>query len=153
MKSKMFNRLNHITDQLYEVDLANPELEHREPISDGLFILRCTKLRLLELTGDFFKTFCDSSKIEQLEVITDSLYLAMSGGILGDIGLARKSDDRRRLPSEDCTGVFTGNATYYFFSRTSSISHKKHNKREAGLLKEGFRCSKMLSFHHNDLLL
>ena len=30
--SKMLERLNHITDQLYEVELVKPEIEHREPI-------------------------------------------------------------------------------------------------------------------------
>ena len=35
--SKMFKRLNHITDQLYEVELVKPEIEHREPIIVGFF--------------------------------------------------------------------------------------------------------------------
>ena len=36
--SKMFKRLNHITDQMYEVDLVKSEIEHREPILVGFFI-------------------------------------------------------------------------------------------------------------------
>ena len=36
---KMFKWFNHITDQLYEVDLVNSEIEHREPIIVGFFIL------------------------------------------------------------------------------------------------------------------
>ena len=28
INSKMFKRLNHITDQLYEVELVKPEIEH-----------------------------------------------------------------------------------------------------------------------------
>ena len=32
IKSEMFKRLNHITDQLYEVELVNTEIEHGEPI-------------------------------------------------------------------------------------------------------------------------
>ena len=39
INSKMFKRLNHITDQLYEVELVKPEIEHREPIIVGFFIL------------------------------------------------------------------------------------------------------------------
>ena len=38
--SKMFKRLNHITDQLYEVELVKSETEHREPIIVGVFILK-----------------------------------------------------------------------------------------------------------------
>ena len=47
--SKMFKRPNHITDQLYEVELIKSEIEHREPITVGYFILQYAKLRMLEL--------------------------------------------------------------------------------------------------------
>ena len=36
----MFKRPNHITDQLYEVEPVKPEIEHREPINVGFFILQ-----------------------------------------------------------------------------------------------------------------
>ena len=38
--SKMFKRLNHITEQLYEVELVRSKIEHREPIIVGFLILR-----------------------------------------------------------------------------------------------------------------
>ena len=37
---KIFKRLNFITDQLYEVQLVKSEIEHREPIIVGYFILQ-----------------------------------------------------------------------------------------------------------------
>ena len=37
INSKMFKRLNHLTDQLYEVELVNPEIEHREPNNCWVF--------------------------------------------------------------------------------------------------------------------
>ena len=40
INSKMFKRLNNNTDQLYEVELVKPEMEHREPIIVGFFILQ-----------------------------------------------------------------------------------------------------------------
>ena len=40
INSKMFKRLNHITDQLYEEELVKSEIEHREPINVGFFILQ-----------------------------------------------------------------------------------------------------------------
>ena len=49
INNKLFKRLNHITDQLYEVELVKPEIEHREPIIVGFFILQYAKLRLLGL--------------------------------------------------------------------------------------------------------
>ena len=49
INNKLFKRLNFITDQLYEVELVKPEIEHREPIIVGFFILQYAKLRMLEL--------------------------------------------------------------------------------------------------------
>ena len=82
---KLFKRLNFITDQLYEVELVKSEIEHREPIIVGFFILQYAKLRMLELYYSFFKKFCDTEKYEELEMDTDSLYLALSEGNLEDI--------------------------------------------------------------------
>ena len=39
INGKMFKHLNHITDQLYEVEMAKPEIEHREPFNVGFSIL------------------------------------------------------------------------------------------------------------------
>ena len=64
INSKMFKCLNHITDQLYEVELVKSEIEHREPIIVGFFILQYAKLRMLELYYNFFKKFCDTDKYE-----------------------------------------------------------------------------------------
>ena len=49
INTKLFKRLDHINDQLYEVELAKAEIEHREHIFVGLFILQYAKLRMLEL--------------------------------------------------------------------------------------------------------
>ena len=38
--SKLLKRLNFINDQLYEVELVMSEIEHREPIIVGFFILQ-----------------------------------------------------------------------------------------------------------------
>ena len=78
INSKMFKRPNHITDQLYEVELVKSEIEHREPIIVGFFILKYAKLIMLELYYNFFKKFCNTDKYEELEMDTDSLYLALS---------------------------------------------------------------------------
>ena len=47
--SKLFLRFNHITDQLYEVELVKSKFENREPIIVGFFLLQYAKLRMLEL--------------------------------------------------------------------------------------------------------
>ena len=144
INNKLFKRLNFITDQLYEVELVKSEIEHREPIIVGFFILQYAELRILELYYNFFRKFCDTEKYEELEIDTDSLYLALSEKNLEDIILPEKRNEWeaiRSLRSQDCTDSFTANAMGNFFPRTCCSVHKKHDKRELGLFKEEFRCT------------
>ena len=55
INTKFFKRLDHINDQLYEVELAKAEIEHREPIVVGFFILQYAKLRMLEFYYNFLR--------------------------------------------------------------------------------------------------
>ena len=144
INSKIFKRLNHITDQLYEVELVKPEIEHREPINVGFFILQYAKQRILELYYNFFKKVCDTDKYEELEMDTDSLYLALSEENLEDVVLPEKRAEWDKVCSKDCSDNFTANATDNFFPGTCCNTHKKHDKREPGLFKEEFRCAEML---------
>ena len=114
INSKTFKRLNHITDQLYEVELVKPEIEHREPIIVGFFILQYAKQRMLEHYYNFFKKFCDTDKYEELEMDTDYLYLALSEENLEDVILPEKQAKWDKLRSTDCTDNFTANATDSF---------------------------------------
>ena len=84
------------------------------------------------------------SKYEELEMDTDSLYLALSEENLEDVILPEKRAEWDQLRSKDCTDNFTANATDNYFPRTCCNAHKKHDKREPGLFKEEFRCSEML---------
>ena len=87
INNKFFKRLNFITDQLYEIELVKSEIEPREPIFVGFFILQNAELRMLELYYNFSKKFCDTEKYEVLEMDTDSLHLALSEENLEDIVL------------------------------------------------------------------
>ena len=78
INTNLFKRLEHTNDQMYEVEWAKPEIEHREPFIVGFFILQYAKLRMLELYYNFFERFCDVNTLEDLEKDTDSLYLALS---------------------------------------------------------------------------
>ena len=142
--SKMLKRLNHITDQLYQVYAVKSENEHKEPIIVGFFILQYAKLRMLELYYNFLKKICGTDKYEELETDTNSLYLALSEGILEDVILPKKRAEWDQLHSKDCTDNFTANATDNFSPRTCCNVHKKHDKREPGLFKEEFRSAEML---------
>ena len=69
INSKMFKWLSHITDQLYEVELVKSEIEHREPIFVGFFILRHAKLRMLEVYYNFFETSLTLTIMENMKWI------------------------------------------------------------------------------------
>ena len=143
INSKMFKPLNHITDQLYEVELVKSEIEHREPIIVGFFILQYAKLRMVELYYNFFKKFCDTDKYEELEMDTDSLYLASSEENLEDVILPEKRAEWNQLRSKVCTVDFTANATDNFSPKLAVMS-TRNMMREPGLFKEEFRCAEML---------
>ena len=49
INTKLFKRWDHINDQLYAVEIAKAETEHREPIIVGFFILQHAKVKTLEL--------------------------------------------------------------------------------------------------------
>ena len=60
---KLFKRLNFNTDQLYEVEFVKPEIEHRESITVGFFILQNAELRMLKLYYNFPQKFCFYRKV------------------------------------------------------------------------------------------
>ena len=62
--SKLFRRLDQMNNSLYEVELIKAQIEHKEPIFVGFFILLYAKLRVLELYYNFFTRFCDVHKFE-----------------------------------------------------------------------------------------
>ena len=141
---KFFKRLDHINDQLYEVELAKTEIEHREPIIVGLFILQYAKLTMLELYYNFFRRFRDVNKFEELEMDTDSLHLALSEKELYDCIPAESKAEWELMRTEDCRVDFTANATTKFFPRNCCTKHMKQDKREPGFFKEECRCTEML---------
>ena len=84
INGKMFKRLNNVSKEPYEVELATSKIEHREPIIVGFFKLQYAKLRMLELYFNFFDRFCDEDKYKELEMNIDSLYLALAHENLND---------------------------------------------------------------------
>ena len=58
-------KLDHVNNSLYEVELAKAQIEHKEPIIVGFFILKYAKLQRLELYYIFFDRFCDVNKFEE----------------------------------------------------------------------------------------
>ena len=99
---------------------------------------------MLELYYIFFDEFCGVNKFEELEMDTDSLYLALAEEDLDDCFLPSKRAEWTERRSKDCRDDFRAVAKNNFFPRTCCSKHKKHDKREPGLFKEEFRCTEML---------
>ena len=142
--SKLFKKLDHLNNSLYEVELAKAEIKLKKPVIVGFFILQYAKLRMLELYYNFFTRFCNVNKFEELEMDTDSLYLALAENELEDWITPEMRAEWQRLRSKNCVDNFTADAVANFFPRTCCVKHKQHDKREPGLFKEEFRCTEML---------
>ena len=97
INNRLFKILNNVSTDIYEVELAKSTVEHREPIIVGFFILQYAKLRMLELYYNFFDKFCDVQKFEEIEMDTDSLYLA----------LTQMRSVWNEMRSNDCTDIFS----------------------------------------------
>ena len=142
--SKLFKKLDHVNNSLYEVGFAKAEIEHKEPIIVDFFILQYAKLRTLELYYNFFTRFRDVNKFAELERDTDSLYLALAEKELEHCIRPEMRAEWRRLRSNDCIDSFTADDVAKFFPRTCCVKLKQHDKREPGLVNEEFRCREML---------
>ena len=49
--------LDHVNNSLNEVELAKAQIEHKDPIIVGFFILQYAKSRMVELYYNFFARF------------------------------------------------------------------------------------------------
>ena len=144
INSKLFKKLDHANTSLYEGELAKAQIEHKESIIVGFFILQYAKLRKLELYYNFFIKFCDVNKFEELETDTNSLYLALAEKELEDCVRPEMRAECQGLQSNDSVDSFTVDAVANFFPRTCSVKHKQLDKGEPGLFKEEFRCTETL---------
>ena len=142
--SKLFKNLDHVNNSLYEIELAKAQIWHKEPTIVGFFILQYANLRMLELYYNFFTRFCDVHKFEELEMDTDSLYLAPAEKELEDCIRPDMRAEWQKLRSNDCVDKLTTDAVANFFLRTYCVKQKQHDKREPGLFEDEFRCTEML---------
>ena len=107
INTKSFKRLDHINDQLYEVELAKEEIEQREPIIVAFFLLQYAKLTKLELYYKFSDRFCDVDKFEELDMDTEFLYLPLSEKELYDCIREESKVEWELVRTDDCKDDFT----------------------------------------------
>ena len=116
-------------------------VEHREPIIVGFVILQYAKLRTLELYYDFFVKFRNVQLFEELEMDTDSLYLALAHENLYDCIKPEMRSIWNETKSNDFTDFFHANSVCKFFPRNFCDKHINNDKREPGSFREEFRCT------------
>ena len=145
VNNKFFKSFNELDDKIFEIDLQNSTVHHKEPLIVGFFILQYAKLTMLELVYNFFDRFCDPEKFEFLEMDTDSLYIAMSEKSIREIIKPNMKEVWNLLRSSDCKDTFQADNVGNFFPRECCTSHNKHDQRTPGLFKEEFRCTEMVA--------
>ena len=131
-----FKKLNNVSKELYEVELVKSKIERREPIIVGFFILKYGKLRMLGLYFISFDKYCDVNIFKELEMDTDSIYLAL---IHDNLYECFRPSKKSRVGSSEGTRFddsFKADAVRNFFPRICCDKDKKHDKREPGLFKE-----------------
>ena len=96
VNNQNFKNLNVLPSSIFEVEMVKSEVEHRQPIIVGLFILQYGKLTLLQLFYNYFQLFCDPQKYELIEMDTESLY----GSELREIWRTLKTRDETTVADE-----------------------------------------------------
>ena len=119
INSKLFKKLDHVNNSFYEVELVKAQIQHKEPVIVGFFILQYANLRMLEPYYNFFTRFCDVNKFEKMGMDTDSLYLDLVEKELEDCIKPEMKAEWQRLRSNNCVNGFTADAVENFFPRTT----------------------------------
>ena len=115
-------RLNTVGRGIFEVELVKSTVEHREPIIVGFVILQYAKLRMLELYFSFFDKFCDVQKFEELEMDTNSLYLALTHENLYDCIRPEMRRVGNEIRSHDLKEDFRADSTCNFFQELAVMN-------------------------------
>ena len=87
-----------------------------------------------------FEILC-SKKIEELELVTASIYLAFAEENLYDCIQLDKRAAWEKMTENDCRDFFKADAIPSFFPQSCCSIHKKHDKLERGSFKEECRCT------------
>ena len=143
-KHQGLQKLNHVNHQVYRAEFAKAEVEHKEPVFVGFSILQFAKRRMLELHYNFFDKFFDVNKLDDLEMDTDSLYLALAEQELTNCVRPEMKAEWENMRSTDWDDCFAAHAAGNFFLATCCTKHKKHDKREPSLCNDDFKCSEKL---------
>ena len=120
-----------MTNALCEVELVNAQIELKEPIVAGFFIVQYAKLRKFELYYNFFFKFSDVNLFEEWEMDTESFYFALAERDLEVCIRPEMRAEWEQLRSKDCTDWFIADAVGNMFPQMSCDNHKKNRTSES----------------------
>ena len=123
------------------------EVEHKEPIVVGFFILQYAKLRTLELFYIFSRKFCDFNSFEEMEMDTNSLHLAVTHDSLGDWLKPDMREVWNNIGMNDCSNTFAADSSNNFFPCTCCSKHIKQDKREPEIFMEEICCTELICLY------
>ena len=136
LNNKMFKRLNHLTNHLYEVELVRPEIEHRESIFVGFKFYKM-------LSRDCWNFFAISKSSVTLTSMKNLKWTPIS--LLCSV---RRKLGRRYSPRKtgrvDCNALdglhrhIHCQRNRQLLPRMCCYAHKKHDNIELGLFEEEF---------------
>ena len=129
-------KLDHVNNLLYEVEIAEAQIELKEPKFVGFFILQYAKLRMPELYYNFFTKFGDVNNFTGLGIDTDSLNLALAEKELEDCIQPDMKTEHIRMRSRDCSDSFTADPFGNFFPRICCDKHKSMTSESLGFSKK-----------------
>jgi hypothetical protein len=102
----------------------------------AFFILQLAKLRMLEFRYDFLDAICIPEKFQEMQMDTDSLYLALAGKTVEDIIRPEMRQHWAAARARDCVQVeFLPDDKFNWFPRTCCDVHARHDRRTPGLFK------------------
>ena len=134
INNRFFMSLNQLPEEIYEVELNNTRIIHKEPLIIDFFILQYAKLTMLQLKYNFFSTFCDKNKYELIEIDTDSLYMALSEEKCDKIIQPEMQSLWNWMRKSDCSYNFAANSSSNFFPRECCNKHANFDKRTPRLV-------------------
>ena len=146
VKERNFRNLIVLPSSIYEVEMVEQEVNHKEPIVVGFFILQYAKRTLLQLFHNYFQLFCDSQKYDLIEMDTDSGYMALSEGKVEELIRAEMKIMWEMNQESDCRDDLRTDEHYNFFPRNCCQQNWKYNQTTPGLFKEEFICTEMVAF-------
>ena len=115
INSKFFKKLNHLNDNLYEIQSVMADIEHKEPILVGFFIEEFAKLRMFDLYYNFFRYFFDFNSFAKLEMDTDSLNFAVAHDLLEGCIKPDMREVWNNIRKNDCRSTFAADSRKVFF--------------------------------------